>query len=322
MPYRVAVSVRNRLYDFGVCRTHALPIPSICVGNLTAGGTGKTPTVAWVADHLRGRGRRVAIIRRGYRRGDADGPSDETILLRDRLGDVDVIESPDRVAGARDAASRGADVVVLDDGFQHRRAARDLDLVLVDAGDPFGGGHLLPWGYLREPIDALRRAGAIVITRADQVPRETLERLVATLERRVPSTPIAQAVHAPRRLVEVGPGGRTRRHALLDLVGREVRAFSGVGRPAAFRRTLEDLGATVVDEAHFPDHHDYATSDLTGLPGGDAPWITTEKDWVKIRRLEGVDVPIWFLGIDLEIVAGRDALLERIDAVVDASSSG
>ncbi len=314
------MSVRNRLYDVGVCRTHALPIPAICVGNLTAGGTGKTPTVAWVADHLRSRERRVAVIRRGYRRGDGDGPSDETMLLRERLGGIDVIESPDRVAGARDAASRGADVIVLDDGFQHRRAGRDLDLVLVDASDPFGGGHLLPWGYLREPIDALRRAGAIVVTRADQVSSEARDRLIATLERRAPSTPIAQAVHAPRRLVEVAPGGKTRRHPLLDLVGREVRAFSGVGRPTAFRRTLEDLGATVVDEAHFPDHHDYSAADLAALPRGTAPWITTEKDWVKIRDLDGVDVPIWFLGIDLEIVAGRDALIARIDAVLDASA--
>lgn len=350
---------RNALYDLGVLRRHALALPAVCVGNLTTGGTGKTPAVAWIAEHYRRRGETVAIVRRGYKRGGGSGPSDETMLLEDRLG-IDVIENPDRVAAAREAADRGATLVVLDDGFQHRRARRDLDVVLIDATDPFGGGHMLPWGMLREPLGGLRRAGVFLLTRADQADEAALDAIERSLRERAPGTPIARSVHAPRRLYRAAVSGAARagdaggfdprpgggsdgrgadgresggRGADGEgpgdaapeewLAGRAVRALSGIGRPDAFARTLADLGASVEEAAVFPDHHDYRADEVAALlarPG--APWITTEKDWVKIRAFFDNSLPLFVLGVDLAVVANEAGLIDALDRVETGPGRG
>jgi tetraacyldisaccharide 4'-kinase len=315
VPYGWIVRLRNFLYDMNLAPARALGIPTVCVGNLTAGGTGKTPAVAWIARHFRERGLVTAVLRRGYRRGRGQGPADESQWLSEQLGaGTEVIENPDRTAGARRALELGARVLVLDDGFQHRRARRDLDVVLVDAADPFGGGRLLPWGLLREPVQGLRRAGVIVISRADQVPPATRERLEIELRALHPDAPIVQAAHAPRRLLDAGRGEAL---DLKRLVGRRVRAFAGIARPEAFFRTLEELGAHVEQRVALPDHHDYRAEELAGMLDTPGPtWITTEKDWVKIRSLRPEPSDLWVLGIDLEILEGREALLEALDRVV------
>ena len=267
-------------------------VPVICIGNLTTGGTGKTPATVWVAEFLKRSGRKPAVLLRGY--GGDEGP-----LLGRLLPGTPVIEDADRVRGAACALAAGADVVVMDDGFQHRRLERDLDIVLVDATDPFGGGHLLPWGRLREPREALGRAGAVVITRADQVPTGVLEGIRQTVSRLAPEAVLAEAVHRP--LVEE------------VLAGRKILAACGIGNPGAFRRTLEVLGAQVTLRP-LPDHHAWTEADVAlvnaAAKGMDTVMVT-EKDWVKLEAIPAASG--WkVLKIRLEVTAGREALEGRI----------
>src|SRR5262245_17167980 len=170
--YCLGVSARNAAYDWGWKTAHRAAVPVVSVGNLTLGGTGKTPMVEWVARWFRGRGARVAILSRGY--GQAEGLNDEGRVLEENLPDVPHFQGADRVELARIAVEESeSQVLVLDDGFQHRRLARDLDIVLLDALEPFGLGRLFPRGLLREPVSSLRRAGLVVLSRADLVPGPT-----------------------------------------------------------------------------------------------------------------------------------------------------
>ncbi|MGE0479853.1 MAG: tetraacyldisaccharide 4'-kinase [Phycisphaerae bacterium] len=190
--YRCAIALRNRRYDRDPAASSAAPIPVISVGNLTVGGVGKTPMVIELVRRLRALGRRPAVLTRGYgaRPGRA---ADEVLELRAALHDTLVVVDADRVRGAAAAAQQGADAVVLDDGFQHRRLRRDLDLVLVDALNPWGGGRLLPAGRLREPLASLRRAHAVIITRANQSNTETLAAIERDVRRHAPSAYVCRA---------------------------------------------------------------------------------------------------------------------------------
>src|SRR5438876_5539483 len=177
-PYGSAVHLRNWCYDRGWLPTHRPPVPVISVGNLTAGGTGKTPCVEYLARFLQARGLRPAVLSRGYRGNGR--PNDEALILEANLPDVPHLQGKDRVTRASQAVRVfGADVLILDDGFQHRRLRRDLDLVLIDAMNPWGHGRLLPRGLLREPISSLRRADAVIVTRLDQAQPAEIERIIA-----------------------------------------------------------------------------------------------------------------------------------------------
>ena len=261
--FALAVARRNRRFDRGLGVVRA-PVPVVSVGNLTLGGTGKTPATAWVARRLAAGGRRPAIVTRGYRGGAGAGPlevsrgagplvdaalgGDEPVLLATLLP-VIVVAGSDRIAGARRAAELGADVVILDDGFQHRRLARDLDLVLLDAASPFGNGFLLPAGPLREPPGSLSRAGVVVLTRwnGEEAPP------------RLPS-PVVRSRHRPA--------------GFRDAAGREVPAparavaFCGFARPDSFRDALQEVGVEVVEMRTFPDHHRFDASELASLAAG------------------------------------------------------
>ena len=297
----------------------AVPVPVVSVGNLTAGGTGKTPFVALLAHELFARGRRVGILSRGYGapRDSTQHENDEARWYRARLPAVELVQDPDRVRGAETLVERGVDVIVLDDGFQHRRLARDLDLVLVDATRPWGlpppdGGGApvqacLPRGFLREPLHALARADALVITRADQVAPRELDHLRAELERVAPGRALLRGVHRPARLR--APDGLELDVA--DLAGREVDLVSAIGNPEAFERTIASLGAHVRHHRVFPDHHLYSSSDLDGLGPEDRWLVTTEKDAVKLAELRGLHV----LGTDFELVEGAAVLAALLDAL-------
>ena len=235
------MAARNAAYDAGLFAAHAAPVPVVSVGNLSLGGTGKTPLVAWVAGRLLRAGHSPAIVSRGY--GAARGTvSDEAAELALLLPGVPHVADADRVAGARTAARAGAGVVVLDDGFQHRRLHRDLDLVAIDATDPFGCGHVFPRGLLRERLAGLSRAHAAILTRATAVPPERRDAIRARLAEacagRVPGV-WAEASHAPVALRD----GEGNREDLGWLAGRDVVGFAGIGNPAAFRDTLHALGA-------------------------------------------------------------------------------
>jgi tetraacyldisaccharide 4'-kinase len=317
VPYGIAVRLRNAGFDHGWLKCERVEVPVVSVGNLTVGGTGKTPCVEHVADFYRRRDLLVCILSRGY--GGAAGGNDEARVLEEHLPDVPHLQGADRVRWARAAIEElESEILVLDDGFQHRRLARDLDVVLLDATDPWGGEALLPRGLLREPPSSLRRAHAIVLTRCDQATPEALARLRERVGRLAPGVPVAETTHQPVELLD--SEGTT---ASLDLLRHvPVAAFCGLGNPEGFRRTLTDLGARVASFRAYPDHHAYTREDVEALAGWarelppEGVLVTTQKDLVKLRvpRLGGRQ--LWALRIRLHFGAGREALEERLAGIL------
>ena len=323
--YGRAVAVRTRAYDDGRRRVYHAGVPVISVGNLTAGGTGKTPVVAHLCGDLRRRGYRPAVLSRGYRAGADDatagGPgNDEKRLLEARLPGLPHVQNPDRVAGATVAVREyAADVLVLDDGFQHRRLHRDLDLVLIDATRPFGHDRLLPRGLLREPITALSRAHAVLLTRSDQLDPEGLLELVERVRTVRADLPIVPVNFPPLDLT--GRGGKSLPPATVR--GRRVTAFCGIGNPDGFRATLLDLGCDIAAFTPYPDHHHFTAAEIDrerarAADTGAGMVLCTEKDWVKLHRWTTGDaasgrsrqspVPVRAVRIGIDFPAGRGVL--------------
>ena len=308
LPYGTVMRIRRWMYDAHLLPAQKVSVPVICVGNLTCGGTGKTPTVAWVVDFLKQQGRRPAILTRGYHA--IDGQSDEATWLADRT-DCPVIIQGDRLAGAREAIAQGADVLVMDDGFQHQRLSRDLNLVLIDATAPFGGRACLPLGRLREPRSALRSAGVILITRSDQVPPERVEWIRRQLAHLAPQSRVALACHAPTGWVS--PTGESL--PIDALKGESVLAFCGLGNADAFYRTLESTGVELASCRSFRDHAEYSPDRIRSLRAEAAPknakLVTTEKDGAKLESMLA-DQSIYQLSVALTVTEGRSALQESI----------
>src|SRR5262245_18580686 len=235
LPYGAAVLARNRAFDHGWRRAVQVSVPVVSIGNLTLGGTGKTPFVEYVARFYRELELAVAILSRGY--GADAGPNDEAMVLEENLPDVPHLQGPDRVALAETAVEElTSELLVLDDGFQHRRLHRDLDIVLLDVTWPPRCDYLFPRGTLREPASGLRRAGLIALTRCDQMPPEVVNETRDWLARRFPDKPVATTEHRPIELT-----GGEQPEPLDRLQRRPVAGFCGIGNPAAFRRTLVDL---------------------------------------------------------------------------------
>lgn len=316
--FGVAVRARRAAYDRGWLSTTRLSVPVVCVGNLTAGGTGKTPTVAWVVRGLQARGFRPGILSRGY--GAATGEeNDEARLLAELCPGVPHVQDVERARGGAKLVELGCDAVVLDDGFQHRKLARDVDLVLVDATRPWGlpadeRGRavkaLLPRGLLREPPSSLARAHALVITRCDAIGAAELDALERELAEIAPGRGVALARHAPRAWVDER-GARTE---LATLRGKRVDVVSAIGNPAAFERTLRGLGVELAEVRRFPDHHRYVAADLDGLGGLGADGrvlVTTQKDAVKLAPLGAR-----FQALAIETEFARDAGV--LEALLDA----
>jgi tetraacyldisaccharide 4'-kinase len=289
--YGAGAWLHRSAYARGRRRARRLGCKVVSVGNLTVGGSGKTPTAAWLAAALARRGHKTALATRGYgRRGReavcvaSDGrfvrasveqAGDEPLLLAAHAPGVPVLVGRDRaVAGLRAMSAFGAEVLVLDDGFQHHRLARDVDVVVVDGRLGFGNRKLLPRGPLREPLAALRRAGAIGVVDGPLAPEDAA--LVAAL------APGAFRFEARRRPAALRPlrGGAPDPPAAL--AGRAVGILAGIANPASLRRSVEALGARVVAERAFPDHHRYAASDVASLDAHARVWVTTEKDALKI----------------------------------------
>lgn len=312
MAYGVAVGFRNRRYDRGDS-SQSVPVPVLSVGNVTVGGTGKTPLVIDLVTRLTRMGRNPAVVSRGYKSIDGQ-PNDETRLIQQRCPGVVCAADTDRIAGSLTACRRfGADVIVLDDGFQHRALNRDLDIVLIDATCPFGYDHLLPRGLLREPVSSLRRAGVIVLTRCDQVSLADRARTERRLKRLAP-----QAVHLSSRH-KVTTISRLDGTVLDDdWVGRRAVLFAGIARPSAFATTVRTLGIEVVGEHWWPDHHHYRPVDLRRFGSGGA-WpshdllLTTEKDAVKLATLPGVDqMDIGVVNVRIDFEGDGGTILEKI----------
>jgi len=313
VPYSWATRLRNWLYDRGWKRVHQAAVPVVSVGNLTLGGTGKTPCVEYVAEFYRRLELLVAILSRGY--GAEQGQNDEALVLEKNLPDVPHYQGPDRVALAAAAVEQSeSEVLVLDDGFQHRRLARNLDIVLIDATVPWGHGYLFPRGLLRESPRGLARAGAVVLTRCDQVDPATLARLRDEVARLAPGIPLAETSHRPVEWVNAE--GTTA--PLESILQQPLVAFCGIGNPEAFRRTLTALGATIGAFRAYPDHHAYARTDVEDLrswarqQATEGVVVTTQKDLVKLPLTRLGQRDLWALRIRLHFLAGQELLDRRL----------
>lgn len=278
--YGLAMAARRRGYAAGVLQSFAAGLPTISVGNVTAGGSGKTPTVALLAKRLAEQGHRPGILMRGYMKS-ADDASDEAVLYSRLVPEAIVCPNPNRRQGAESAKEKGATVLIMDDGFQHQRLRRNLDIVLIDATSPWGGGNTIPGGLLREPKRALRHADAIVVTRADQVGVEKLRQLLSEIGRLNREAFLTTAYHKPVR-VQAFDGSTA---PLAWLWGRKVAALAGIARPEAFVQTLTSLGAEVVQVFAQSDHHrierEYVVNAIEQAARRDAIVVTTEKDRAK-----------------------------------------
>ena len=306
--YGIGVGVRNTLYDRGLLQATALALPAVSVGNVTVGGTGKTPIAAELARRLLERGARPAIVLRGY---GADEP-----LVHQRLNPAAVVVvAADRVAGALEARRRGADVVVLDDALQHRRAQRLGEVVLVSAdrwtADP---RRLLPAGQWREPIGALRRASLVVVT-AKATGRDVVADVVRACRGVAPGVPVAVAALVPG---ELRATAGAERQPLATLRGRRVLAVAAVADPSSFERQLAAAGA-LVELRRFPDHHHFTARELAALAQAAARAdivVCTLKDAVKLAPVwPRASAPLWYVSQAVELREGEaevDRLLDRL----------
>ena len=337
LAYGAGVLGRKALYDLKILKRRKIKAKVICIGNLTTGGTGKTPAVLLAAETLRKRGHEVAILSRGY--GGTAPKKDVTVLLDGRHTDwrlcgdepwmihqslqgqgVPVLVCPDRTkAGELAVEMYGSSVVILDDGFQHLKLHRDLDVVLVNATDPFGGGRLLPLGNLREPVSALRRAQIVIITHADRVTALELARLREDIDAAHPGVKILESAHKADHVLDV----RTEvKHPLSHLKDKAVVALSGLGDPLSFETGLEALGATIAQSWRYPDHHAYTEAEIRSIAElrGSLPVVTTYKDFIRLpeRWRETLTGDVLVLGIKLDLLKGRNVWIDTLSELADS----
>lgn len=331
--YRAVTLTRLAAYKKGLLSVTRLPVPVISIGNLTTGGTGKTPLVEWVCRTLASRQKRVCILSRGYGRANprsrvvvSDGTTllsiaaeagDEPFLLAQNLkGLASVISDADRVGAGKWAIDNlGAEVFVLDDGFQHLALARDLNVLTIDATNPWGGGRLLPAGRLREPRSGLSRADVVVVTRSDQ--SDELGPLVSEIQRIFGSGPVVTSEMTIKGI------------SLLNSEGTEefvspthpVAAFCAIGNPDSFLKLLRGVEIDPVFVRTYPDHHQYTQAEVDSLireaaNHGARSIITTAKDAVKLKQTR-FELPGYVLHIEIAI-AGEDRVIQMVNAATPA----
>ncbi len=317
--YAAAVRRRNRRFDRGAAKIHRAAVPVLSVGNLTLGGTGKTPMVEWLARWFAAKNVRVGVVSRGYG-SCGDRPNDEALELQLSLPGVPHVQNPDRAEAAREAVEKhGCRLIVLDDGFQHRRLARDLDIVLIDAMEPFGFGRVFPRGTLREPMEGLSRADVLVLSRADALDAAARAALWQSLDAYAPRAIRVEAIHAPCALLS--PDGR--REPLGAIRDLSVAAFCGIGNPAGFQRTLAACGCRVAGFRAFPDHYAYRQADWLELAAwaerlGASAVLCTRKDLVKLPP-DGIGGrPLWAVGVEIVFQEGQEAFEARLSQFLDA----
>jgi tetraacyldisaccharide 4'-kinase len=330
--YRAALAARDRAYRWGVLRTGRLPCPVVSVGNLTLGGSGKTPTVELAVRTLLDLGAHPAVLSRGYGRvtrgvhvvADRDGiraeprgAGDEPLLLAERLPGVPVVVGENRYEAGRVAVERcGATALVLDDAFQHRTLAKDLEVVVVPGRAPWGNARVFPRGMLREPLSGLARAHVVVVTNPPSP--ETVVEVTGTVRRH---NTTAAVLAARYRLQDAMEPLRGRRLPVGELGGRRLLAFAGLGSPQSFADTLDAAGIRRVGFAEFPDHHWFTPGDLAELvrdarAAGAQGLVTTEKDWVRLRDLPPPALPLWVLPVRLMIESGLETWQRLLAAVL------
>ncbi len=346
--YSGVIRLRNFLYSRGWPMVHKADAVVVSVGNITVGGTGKTPLVIWLYNYIAQNSRLktqnygCAILTRGYKsiqnpRLKPQDFGDEPAMLVGACPGAKVIVNPDRVAGAARAVDKlGAKAVIMDDGFQHRRLHRDLDIITIDATCPFGYGRMLPAGLLREPVNSLKRADAVVITKCDQIGEAELSRIEEKLRQINPDMVVARSVHKPV-CVRFLSG---REIGVEELKDKKIFAFCGIGNPDAFLNTLKKTGAWLVGSKIYNDHHHYCENDITDIceEAGylDADLIlSTQKDWTKTvlpaSSLAGANtssqderkhIPFAYLAVELKFVRGEDKITQLLKEALAGKISG
>jgi len=328
--YKAGIAVLYAIYQKGIFRSHSLPVKVISVGNITLGGTGKTPLVCMIAQMLQKEGYRVGILSRGYGRADksirvvSDGTSikancqdagDEPYFMAQKLQGISITVGADRYrVGEMALASQKRDVLILDDGFQHRRLNRDFNIVTMDSKNPWGNGHLLPSGPLREPLKSLKRASVIVLTGPQK--NQNVAHVIPIIQKHT-SAPVFQSYHKPILWVNL----KTQKTQPLEfLKGKQVVVFAGIGKPEAFRSTLESLNIIVLDFIKFRDHYWYSEKDLQLIQKKSIALsvdaiVTTEKDAVRLNSLSLGILPIFSLSIELTLLGDADRFRQHLLSV-------
>jgi len=324
--YYLSLQIIRLLYCIRILKQVKLKAKVISVGNLTVGGTGKTPATEKIARLLQEKGRKVAILSRGYKRVkgrglrvkdvavvtdgkeillSARGAGDEPYLLAQNLSEVPIVVGKDRIrSGNYCLANFNTETFILDDGFQYWRLKRDLDILLIDCLNAFGNGHLLPRGVLREPLKSLKRANLFILARTDQ--GENIAPLKEKIRSVNPFAPILESIHTPCYLEDLKS---KRRFDLEFIAEKEVLALSSIAYPESFEKTLRDLGAIILKRLRYPDHYFYTKEDLKKIAtkARGCLIITTQKDGVRLKPLLENE-SILALRIELKITKGQESL--------------
>ncbi|MDR2762202.1 MAG: tetraacyldisaccharide 4'-kinase [Planctomycetaceae bacterium] len=313
--YWIVTSIRNFLYDFRILKIHKVDIPVISVGNITLGGTGKSPMVAWLCEYFISQGLRPAIISRGYRRQNANNSinaddelivneingfnrianaNDEYLELAFRLPDVYHFQNKDRVVAIREllrfvsseSSRGGVDIVILDDGMQHRRLGRDFEIVLLDAMEPFGYGHIFPRGRLRESLTGLSRADVILLSKANCISAEERNRIAKTIRKIASRAIYAEVIHEPKKILFFNG----KESDVNEIGGKRIFAFCGIGNPASFYSILHNNFGDQIHFEQYPDHYEYSRENIIEIIQKAESLkvdliLCTMKDFVKIDQI-------------------------------------
>ena len=324
----------------GLQKRVKLPCCVISIGNITVGGTGKTPTAQKMADLIRRMGYRVVILNRGYRSHwdrdigvVSDGnkifmtayeAGDEAYLMAKTLPGIPVVIGKNRAVTGKYAVEKlGAEVIIMDDGYQHWHLERDLDVVLVDTLNMFGNGCVLPRGMLREPLENLDRGDLFLLTKTDQSSILSRMQLRKTIEKYNSKAPVVESVHHPKNFVEIADWykGITQNHMKLsELEGKNVMVFSAIGNPSSFEQTLSSIGLNIKEAVRYPDHHDYGMLEMQYISERASSqkavaMITTSKDAVKIPTefiYSAREIPLYILNMDIQVTDGFDKFKECV----------
>lgn len=327
--YGFVVKTRIFFYKRGLLKSVRLPIPVISVGNITLGGTGKTPVIEYIAHYLQKKGKRVAILSRGYaatiqqEKGSLDNTvcNDEHLVFQENIPDIPHLLNKDRVQSGLHAISQfQAQYVLLDDGFQHLRLKRDMNIVTIDTLNPFGFGHIIPRGMLREPLEELRRADLFILTHTDQCSHDKIQLIIDQLHTIAGRVPVVETVHRPIGLEAL------RCPEMIDIAvlqGKGVFAFCAIGNPESFRKSIESLGGKLLNFHAFPDHHVYTAPELGTLNAaakriGAEVIIVTQKDRVKIKNtFASWNLPLWTLKIEVHVTKGYEIFENKMNTILN-----
>lgn len=338
--YGTILKFRNFLYDHNIKKSQSLPCAVISVGNITVGGTGKTPMTIYLAKQLKKRGLRVAVISRGYggkaeKAGglvsddknilmDSETAGDEPYMMAMSLPGVPVLVGQDRIKSGLTAVDKfKSEVILLDDGFQHRKLKRNIDLVLLDCLSPLGNRHIIPRGILREPAKGIERGGAFVLTRSDSVDTKRKNKSLTDISSLAHGKPVYLAGYKPyifgivkgRVLSEPAFGSDF-------LAGKNVSAFSGIAKNNEFRKTVDSFGTEILSFDSYPDHYQYSGDDIGNIKRranekGAEYVLTTEKDYVRIAQKSEWDIPLIVIGVTMFFESGEDKFISSILNTLD-----